>query len=407
KLNPQFDMNSLNKQQEGAMIPLSEVIQAMNQAPALGKPLAQEKDFLVKMRQREEEIKARMKQPIEFSQPILWWQESPMIFPYTINLIQGQTGSHKSRLAELFCSAMLAEQGQEDEILGLRCNASFELLLLYVDTERNLKEQYPYALQSILRRAGYTIDKDLPHFRFVSLLEFDRRDRFEALQAQLNYIRQESQHHIIVILDVLTDCVSDFNRTDDSMKLIDLMNQFINQYDVTFLCVIHENPGQGSKARGHLGTEAANKASTVLQIGFEKDGSNNDTDIIRVKSLKRRNAPKSAPLYLRYDQEVKGLVMADADRVHRIIDERRPKAQIKDVIEQLEILLFRGVTKQKDLLKALGKHFQTSEKTLKKRLNEIEERALALSNGKGEAARLISEKQGRDVEFRLEPLDPL
>ena len=57
-----------------------------------------------------------------------------------------------------------------------------------------------------------------------------------------------------MVVDVTTDCIRDFNRSDDSLELIDLMNEAINTYDVTFLYLIHENPG-ASKARGHLGTE--------------------------------------------------------------------------------------------------------------------------------------------------------
>ena len=51
---------------------------------------------------------------------------------------------------------------------------------------------------------------------------------------------------------------------------LDLPNSTINTYDITFLCIIHENPYQ-EKARGHLGTELINKSSTALSINIEKD----------------------------------------------------------------------------------------------------------------------------------------
>ena len=84
------------------------------------------------------------------------------------------------------------------------------------------------------------------------------------------------------------------------MKLIDMMNQSINRYDVTFLYLIHENPVNTDKAPGHLGTEILNKASTVIQIGFEKDAQNHNTDLINVNFLKCRSSKKHDPFYVQY-----------------------------------------------------------------------------------------------------------
>lgn len=401
-LNPEFNLSQIKLNlSEGREISMEALIAEMNKKN-LDSPSSNETEYLRIMKQRELELKVMMKKPIEFSRPILKWNDAPIVFPYTINLIQGQTGSHKSRLAELFCSALLTQSIEISESLKLRRNSELDLTLFYVDTERNLKEQYPFALQSILRRAGYPIDTDLINFRFVTLLEFDRRTRFEALKVQLNHMRQNTDSHIVIVLDVLTDCVTDFNRTDDSMALIDLMNNYINQFDVTFICVIHENPGIGGKARGHLGTESMNKASTVLQISFEKDGTGNDTDLIRVKTLKCRNTARLAPIYMRYSQDQKGLVLADETQVQNLIDQRKPKAHIKDVVDQLEKLIFGGASQQKVLMKALCKHFQTSDKTMKVRLSEIEERELPIANGKGEPCKLVKSKNGRNVEYHLE-----
>lgn len=88
------------------------------------------------------------------------------------------------------------------------------------------------------------------------------------------------------------------------MKLIDLMNEMINEQNVTFICVIHENPNGGNKARGHLGTELGNKASTTIQLSLENV-------LIYVKYLKTRRTQKPPTLHLQYSEAQRELILAD------------------------------------------------------------------------------------------------
>ena len=44
------------------------------------------------------------------------------------------------------------------------------------------------------------------------------------------------------------------------------------------------------RARGHLGTKIVNKASIVIQIGFEKDAQNHNTELLKVAYLKCRSS---------------------------------------------------------------------------------------------------------------------
>ena len=123
--------------------------------------------------------------------------------------------------------------------------------------------------------------------------------------------------------------------TKDSMKLIDMMNQTINRYDVTFLCLIHENPGSADKARGHLGTEILNKASTVIQIGFEKDSQNHNTDLLKVAYLKCRSSKKHESFYVQYSDTEKGLILADFNTVNEVMDNKNQKAALGIYFVQL------------------------------------------------------------------------
>lgn len=151
-------------------------------------------------------LRASKAKEISFSDPILRQGDNPVIFPHTINVIQGQAGVHKSRLAETICAALLKRDGCDNELLGFeRAGPNVTHTVVYVDTERNLSEQLPYALQSIQMKAGYKREDHPVGFEYVSLMQINRRDRFAALEEYLSYIRKTINSPMFVVLDVSTD----------------------------------------------------------------------------------------------------------------------------------------------------------------------------------------------------------
>ncbi|MEI6882205.1 MAG: hypothetical protein WCK82_12855 [Bacteroidota bacterium] len=365
-------------------------------------------DNLKKVLETQETLKTKKAGEIKFSEPVLRQGENAVIFPHTINVIQGQAGAHKSRLAETFCAAFLDVKGNQDKLLGLiRTNNEVTHTVVYVDTERNLSEQLPYALQSIQMKAGYNRADHPNNFEYISLLQISRKERFEVLNEYLNHIKKSTKNPLFIVLDVSTDCIEDFNKTDKSMELIDLMNMAINEHNVIFLCLIHENP-KSDKARGHFGTELMNKASTVMQVGFEKDANQNDTDIIRVKYLKCRSSARHTPFYIKYSTESKELVLAEANEVSGVINNRKHKASNEDMIEFIEMYLGDGTTLSRiDLLNKLCKDFNASQRTIESRITEIMSSDAEIFNTQGQVCKLSKEIIDKTVYYKLTPNKPL
>jgi hypothetical protein len=217
----------------------------------------------------------------------------------------------------------------------------------------------------------------------------------------LNHIRKETQRPLLIVLDVSTDCIEDFNRVDKSMELIDLMNMAINEFDVTFLCIIHENPNS-DKARGHFGTEILNKSSTTMQVRFEKDAKANDTDVIRVKYIKCRSTERHEPFFAKYSQEAKGLVLATPDEIKDVVTSRRSKAPIEDVIDHLEMYIGDGeVIERTVLLKKLMKDFDTSQRTIDDRVKEIVSSGNEIHDKSGRICTLTKEMKEKAVFYHL------
>lgn len=344
---------------------------------------------------------------IQFSEPVLKQGENNVIFPHTINVIQGQAGVHKSRLAEIICSALLRKVDCKNELLDYKKTNVFSThTVVYVDTERNLSEQLPYALQSIQIKAGYNKEDHPDNFEYISLMPIKRKQRFEALEKYLKHIKLSTNNPLFIVLDVSTDCIEDFNRTDKSMELIDLMNMAINEHNVIFLCVIHENP-RSEKARGHFGTELMNKASTVMQVGFENGFNQEDSDIIRVKYLKCRSTAKHIPFHIKYSKEAKGLVLADPSEVSGIINNRKHKAPIEDIVEFIQQYLGDGsAMKRVDLLDKLCIDFDASQRIIEERIKDIRKSGTEFFNDMGNLCKLLKEKREKELYYKLVPNEP-
>lgn len=347
-----------------------------------------------------EKLRKIKERDIIFRDPILVQNGNAVIFPNTINVIQGQAGVHKSRLAEYICSAMLKCNGYNDELLGYkRTNFDANNTVVYVDTERNLSEQFPYALQCIQKRAGYDVHDHPDNFRYISLLHTPRKNRFFALDEYLKHIKRETNNPLFIVLDVSTDCIEDFNRTDKSMELIDLMNIAINEHNVNFLCLIHENP-KSEKARGHFGTELMNKASTVIQSSFEKDFNNNETDLIKIRYLKCRSTARYTPFFAKYSDEHKGLILACADDIQDVMNSKKQKADINLIREYLEMYLGDGTRlSRRDLLDKLIQELGASEKTLEDRLKEIYQNKTPLEDENGNECSLEKDKSTKSINY--------
>lgn len=364
--------------------------------------------FLPSLRAVTEKLRQKTEQNIEFA-PALFWQDGEgVIWPRTVNLIQGQTGAHKSRVAELFSATMLARIGQNRAPLGDSLGLEFHpaegevYRICYVDTERNTADQFPFALQHIKRRGGYANDAHPVQLDYTSLLRVPRERRFDALREYLQDIRRGFAGHVVVVLDVLTDCLRDFNDPKDSLQLLDMINNCINDENVTFLAVIHENPGS-FKARGHAGTEAANKASTVLQVGYVRRG-NVPTDVIELRYLKRRYGKPGLAVFAQFDEETKGLVRAENDRLAEAIQSAQRKAPLAELMELLPELLTLP-TAAGQLTRLLAEALGASERTVRERLGELlPDGAAYVENADGQLCRLVKRQQGREAVYSLEPV---
>lgn len=347
-------------------------------------PIINKSNNLDKILRSKEILRENSSKAISFSRAIISSFDLGAIFPSTINVIQGKKGVHKSRLTETLCCTLLSRTLGAN-FLGFKRDFTKTYAVLYVDTERNIKEQFPYAIQKIKEKSGYEIQEQPPNFDYISLIDISRNERFDTLKEYLETTREKYKNsQLFIVMDVITDCIENFNDPKESMKLVDLLNETINNYDVTFLCVIHENPSSGDKARGHLGTEIINKASQVMQIGFEKDNKQNDTELIRLKFLHCRSTRRLDTVYLKYSDEAKSLVLASGEEVNEIKHQKQEKASIPEIQSFItsNYSVDESVSK-KVLIAHLTESFECGVRTIEERLKELVELGSLSKENKG------------------------
>ncbi len=349
-------------------------------------------------------LKEKVKEQIRFANPIIERENQGIVYRNTINVLQGKAGAHKSRLIEIFCSCILSVKIVSDLVGFVKYCLSEVFTLLYVDTERNTKDQFPFALQKIIKKAGFSPENQPENFDFISLIEVARENRLEVLQQYIDRLRETNSGHIIIVLDVITDLISNFNDPRESMKLIDYMNSLINTQNVTFLCIIHENPSSGDKARGHLGTEIMNKASLQMQIAFEKTKNNEDTDLIKVKYLKTRVGKRPEPFHLVYSEMKKSLVVADDALIAEVDNSKKYHAYIDSVTTRLMVVLTAPM-KRGELIEDLKGFFKCSKNTVLDRLKEIYEKQLPITDKDGSVYNLQKGKEGKETTYYLTSKD--
>ena len=329
---------------------------------------------------------------IKFSEPILSMGGQGIIYPRTITVIQGQKGVHKSRFTEILASSFISENLNQLPLNFKRYPLS-RFNVLYIDTERSIRDQLPFAIQKIKTLAGFRKDELPSVLDSISLIKVPRTNRYEAINEYLTTYRKNlaKEEHSIIILDVLTDCVKSFNDVNDSMLLIDKLNEMISDHNVSFICVIHENPSSfgDSKARGHLGTEIINKASQVIQIGFHKTSKGINTNLIVAKFLHSRNSKRPEDIHLQYSNEIKSLILANKDYVEEQNNLKAQKANIDEVKAWLNTNL-KCKTAKEVLLPQLIEHFNCKERTIEDRLSKLTEDKF-----------LVKDKESRNIFYNL------
>jgi hypothetical protein len=358
-------------------------------------------NILQRLKRVKEVIDKTSKGKINFGEPIMTRKEEKVIFPKSITVIQGKSGVHKSRLVQHICSTFIQDKSNLSETL-LSFKSSSQPTVVYIDTERSITEQFPAAIQDIKVNGGYKIQDDVQRLDYYSMISIPRQERKKAIKVLIEDIRAQRTGEIVLVIDVATDLINDFNSVEESMKLIDFVNECINSYNISFIVLIHENPGfQTEKARGHLGTEFMNKAT--IQISIKEDAVIKDTKYYKVSYLKCRNSKLYMPYYVRFDEFNKALVEVTETELSELRNARNRRADMEEIAEYIGNVWEENIT-QVVLKELIIKEFDLKDRTVRDRLKDIEHKQIPIQGSDGQPYKLVKINK-KPVTYGLQKID--
>lgn len=205
-----------------------------------------------------------------------------------IQFITGHQKNGKTFLMAQLMAAILNNGGErpKEYIPGLSFNEELRdefpnPTVLYVDTEQE-KENTAKVAKRVHWLCGWPLDEANDRFHVVWLRAEDSNEvRWQKVKAAIAKYKP-----LAVFVDGIRDVLGDFNDLKESASLIDQCMTITTYQHCTFWSVLHENPGT-DKMRGHLGTEAANKASDVIRVSKKKTADKVTFDVEQVAARGR------------------------------------------------------------------------------------------------------------------------
>ena len=191
-----------------------------------------------------------------------------------IQFITGHQKNGKTFLMAQLMAAILSNGGErtKEYIPELEFNEELRNefpnpTVLYIDTEQE-KENTAKVARRVHWLCGWPLNEPNDRFHVIWLrAEESNEGRWAKVRAAIGKYKP-----LAVFVDGIRDVLGDFNDLKESASLIDQCMSMSTYLHCTFWSVLHENPGS-DKMRGHLGTEAANKASDVIRVTKKKTGS--------------------------------------------------------------------------------------------------------------------------------------
>lgn len=206
---------------------------------------------------------------------VLFFNNQMVMSRQNISCVTGKAKVGKTFLMTLINEAIL-HKGEFQGVLSSYLPKQKDKVI-YIDTE-----QSKYHISLILQRIKAVISNEkienVLMFNFDALSTEKRRNAVETLLYGMNDVG-------VCIIDGIADLVYDTNDIRESANMVDDLRKWATERDIHIINVLHQNPSQSEKMRGHLGTILTNKSETVIQISSSKE----DESVKLVETLATRN----------------------------------------------------------------------------------------------------------------------
>lgn len=191
--------------------------------------------------------------PVEEPPTILHFGGQQVATLGNFSVITGKAKSRKTFFTTLILAANAGCEVQGIEIIP-------ETRAAFMDTE-----QSRYDTAKVQRRIEL-MGGNMRQTRFFSLRQYTPKER----QAMIATFVISNPDIKLIFIDGVRDLVFDINSAHEAMEVIGWLMKLTADQNIHICLVLHQNKGDNN-VRGHLGTEAVNKAETVLSVKKDRD----------------------------------------------------------------------------------------------------------------------------------------
>jgi len=180
-----------------------------------------------------------------------------------LTLISGE-GFGKSRLI----STIVSSHYSDCDTFGINLHLPDDELIVHIDTEQGKNEVFN-SMKRIEKRTGNPKNlKNGSKIRNYILQSFATIPTIAEKRNWLfNTIEKYNTRIGVLILDGLTDFVSDINNLSEGQDFLARLGSYMKSYNFAVIATIHKNANDtNGKPRGHVGSELLRKSGAVLQL---------------------------------------------------------------------------------------------------------------------------------------------
>ncbi|KAB1068041.1 AAA family ATPase [Tamlana haliotis] len=191
-----------------------------------------------------------------------------------IMLVSGKAKSRKSFLLGFLVAPLVSGR----IINGVKgCLPAHKNKGIFVDTEQG-KYHVQLALKRICKMSGVEFPNNL------DVLAFRKYAPQERL-ALLEYAVYNTKNLGFIVIDGIKDLITSINNEEEATMIMSKLMKWSEELNIAIIIVLHQNKSD-TNARGHIGTEAINKAETHISV--TKSESDNDVSIVEPQGCRNR-----------------------------------------------------------------------------------------------------------------------
>jgi hypothetical protein len=285
--------------------------------------------------------------------PLIFIEGTPAFTRDNISIIGGKLKSGKTFFISMTLVSII-----KGNYGVFSSNPSNNMKVLLFDCEQARRDSL-IVLKRIYKMAGLPEDIRNENIKLYYLRDKSVKERQYIIAHEIEEHRPD-----FVIIDGLVDITEDFNSVEKSSEAIQLVMTLSSKYNCHICSILHENKGNVN-LRGHLGSMAAQKAETVIQL--TKQG-----DVTKVEGPYTRNIGFN-PFSFRINSDSLPYIVGKRSKEEITLDE------IKEYIREI----LNGQTlRYRDLVRQYSQISGKAESTAKKHIAKAVENELIKEENK-------------------------